>query len=278
MPELPEVELVARALDKLISGRRILAAELLRPRLAPDTTPAEFSGLLRGARVERTGRRGKHILSELDNGSVLITHLRMTGRFLLLPAEVEPLPKFTHAIFYLDDERRLVFTDQRHFGMMKIAAAAELQQTKALRALAPEPFSAEFTPPYLRKILARSRRTLKETLLDQTKVTGLGNIYAAEALFIARVNPFTVAAELSPRRVPRLYRAILDVLEESIAHGSTLNIDPENIEGSYYGGAYEGRWRVYDREGEACTACASSVRRIAHAGRSTYFCPRCQRR
>lgn len=277
MPELPEVELVARALDGLVAGRRIVAAELLREKLAPAHVPQEFARLLRGARVERVGRRGKHILFELDNALVLIVHLRMTGRFLLLPPEAT-LPNFTHAVFYLDDARRLVFCDQRHFGMMKIATASALGEVKELRALAPEPFSEEFSHAYLAGALKRSRRTLKETLIDQTKVTGLGNIYAAEVLFIARVNPFGIAADFSRRRIARLHRAIIDVLNESIAHGSTLNVDPENIEGSYYGGAYEGRWRVYDREGEACLDCGALIRRTSHAGRSTYFCPRCQRR
>jgi formamidopyrimidine-DNA glycosylase len=276
MPELPEVELVARALDGLVGARRIVAARLLRAGLAPDTPPAIFARRLRGRRIERVTRRGKHILFELEDAQVLITHLRMTGRFLLLPPEAAP-PKHTHAVFYLDDERRLVFSDQRHFGMMKLTRAAELSQAKELRRLAPEPFSGDFTPGYLRATLARTRRTLKETLLDQTKVTGLGNIYAAEALFLARINPFRLAAEISPRRLPRLHRAILDVFNESIAHGSTMNVDPQNIDGSYYDGGFNGRWRVYDREGEPCLDCRAPIRRITHAGRSTYFCPRCQR-
>lgn len=277
MPELPEVELVARSLAKLVSGRRIVAAELLRPKLAPETSPKIFSRKLRGARIQSVSRRGKHILFELDNGQTLIVHLRMTGRFLLLPLDAE-LPKHTHAVFYLDDERRLVFTDQRHFGMMKVVASQLLHETKELRSLAPEPFSEDFTTEYLEAVLRSSRRALKEVLLDQTRVTGLGNIYAAEALFIARVNPSAIAAEISKRRILRLHQAILDVLRESIAHGSTLNVDPQNIDGSYYGGSYEGRWRVYDREGEPCLNCRSRIRRITHAGRSTYFCPRCQKR
>ncbi len=277
MPELPEVELVARALDKLTTGRRILAAELLRPRLAPDTSPRSFARLLKNARIKSVGRRGKHLLLMLDNDRVLIAHLRMTGRFLYLQPEA-PLPKFSHAVFYLDNERRLVFSDQRHFGMMKIVPRAILEETRELRALAPEPFSESFTPDYLHTALSGSRRTLKETLLDQRRVTGLGNIYAAEAMFLARVNPFGIASQLSRRRVPRLHRAILDIFRESLAHGSTLKVDPENIDGSYYGGGYEGRWRVYDREGEPCHICGARIRRLAHAGRSTYFCPRCQRR
>ncbi|HEX8141678.1 MAG TPA: bifunctional DNA-formamidopyrimidine glycosylase/DNA-(apurinic or apyrimidinic site) lyase [Pyrinomonadaceae bacterium] len=277
MPELPEVELVARALDKLATGQRILAARLLRPGLAPETSPHRFGRLLKGARIERVGRRGKHLLIEMDNAQVLIAHLRMTGRFLYLPPAA-PLPKFAHAVFHLDSERRLVFCDQRHFGMMKLVTHANLYETRELRALAPEPFSDSFTADYLHEALKRSRRTLKETLLDQKRVTGLGNIYAAEAMFLARLNPFSPAQAFSRKRVLRLHRAILDTFTAALAHGSTLNIDPENIEGSYYGGGYAGRWRVYDREGEPCCACGAKIRRIAHAGRSTYFCPRCQRR
>ncbi|MGI9104738.1 MAG: bifunctional DNA-formamidopyrimidine glycosylase/DNA-(apurinic or apyrimidinic site) lyase [Pyrinomonadaceae bacterium] len=277
MPELPEVELVARALHEMVSGRRIVAAKLLRAGLAPDTPPAAFARMLRGRRLERVARRGKHLLFEFEHELVLIAHLRMTGRFSLLLLEAE-LPKHTHAILFLDDERRLVFSDQRHFGMMKLVRAPELAQAKELRLLAPEPFSDAFTPGYLRDTFARTRRTLKETLLDQTKVTGLGNIYAAEALFLARINPFHIAAEVAARRLPRLHRAILDVFHESITHGSTLNVDPEDIDGSYYSGGFNGRWRVYDREGESCLNCRTRIRRLTHAGRSTYFCPRCQRR
>ena len=277
MPELPEVELVARALDGLLSSRRVVSAKLLRAGLAPETPPAVFARRLRGRRIERVTRRGKHILFELEGAQVLITHLRMTGRFLLLPAAAV-LPKHTHAVFNLDDARRLAFSDQRHFGMMKLTPAAELAHTRELRLLAPEPFSGDFTPAYLRATLARTRRTLKETLLDQTKVTGLGNIYAAEALFLARINPFRAAADISAQRLPRLHRAILDVFDEAIAHGSTMNVDPENIDGSYYDGGFNGRWRVYDREGEPCLVCYAPIRRVAHAGRSTYFCPRCQKR
>jgi formamidopyrimidine-DNA glycosylase len=276
MPELPEVELVARALSRLFTNRRILAAELLRAGLAPETSPRRFARLLRGRSIESIGRRGKHILIHLSDALVLVVHLRMTGRFLSLPLEAS-LPKHTHALFYLDDGRRLVFTDQRHFGLMKLVSLPALDGTKELRRLAPEPFSEEFTPDYLHAVLSRSRRTLKETLLDQTRVTGLGNIYAAEALHIARVNPFAVASKLSRLRSQRLHRAILSVLSEAIAHGSTMNVDPEDIEGSYYGGGYEGHWRVYDREGEPCPACRARVRRLMQRGRSTFFCPRCQR-
>jgi len=276
MPELPEVELVARSLDRLVSGLRIETARLIRPGLAPENTPRAFARALRGATFEKVGRRGKHILAELDNGRVLITHLRMTGRFLLLPTR-RPLPKHTHALFQLDDGRRLAFTDQRHFGLMKVVSTEHLADARELRGLAPEPFSEEFTPDYLAAVLARTSRALKDVLLDQTKVTGLGNIYAAEVLHRARVNPFSTASHIQRRQVKRLHQAILHVLGEALAHGSTMNVDPENIDGSYFGGGgYQGRWRVYDREGEPCRKCRDPIRRVTHAGRSTYFCARCQ--
>lgn len=275
MPELPEVELVARALDRTLRGQRIASARLLRARLAPDNTPRQFARSLRGARVDEVGRRGKFIVVRFDGGQVLLTHLRMTGSFSLLQTR-QTLPKHTHALFQLEDGRRLAFTDQRHFGLMKIARASELEQTKELRGLAPEPFSDDFTPEYLADVLSSTRRILKSVLLDQTKVTGLGNIYAAEALFLARVSPFVTAAELSRRRVPRLHRAILDVLGEAVAYVSARDVDLDNIESNYFSGSEKG-WRVYDREGAPCRDCGALVRRVAHAGRSTYFCPKCQR-
>lgn len=276
MPELPEVELVCRALARVCVNRRIISAKLLRPGLAPDTAPAVFARRLHNAVVQKVSRRGKHILFELDKPFVLITHLRMTGRFLLLPPR-RPLPAYTHALFKLDDGQRLAFTDHRHFGMMKVVPAAELAQTKELSALAPEPFSADFSEQYLAETLARSRRPLKEVLLDQKMVTGLGNIYAAEAMFHAGINPGAPASSVSRRRIGKLRAAIIEVLRESIAHGSTLNVDPQNLEGSYYGGGYNGRWHVYDREGEPCSRCAAPIRRTIHANRSTYYCYRCQK-
>jgi formamidopyrimidine-DNA glycosylase len=277
MPELPEVELIARALEVLVKGRKIEVAELIRERLTPDTVPAEFAVKLRGAAINFVHRRGKHILFDLDNGRTLITHLRMSGRFMLMPLEREN-PKFTHAVFYLDDESRLVFQDQRHFGLMKIVETGNLYEAKELKKLAPEPFSDEFSTVYFRKTLKTSKKSLKEFLLDQTRVTGLGNIYASEAMFLAGVSPKIPANKLSGKKADALFEKVREVLYESISHGSTLNIDPENIEGSYYGGGYESSWRVYDREKEPCPNCQTPIIRLKQGGRSTFFCPKCQKR
>ncbi|MBA2494634.1 MAG: bifunctional DNA-formamidopyrimidine glycosylase/DNA-(apurinic or apyrimidinic site) lyase, partial [Acidobacteria bacterium] len=259
-----------------VKGRRILIAELLRERLAPENPPEDFAKKLENAAINSVYRRGKHILFDLDNNQTLIAHLRMSGRFMLLPIERE-LPKFTHAIFYFEDEARLVFQDQRHFGFMKIVETADLNKAKEIKKLAPEPFSADFTSKYFRQVLKTSKRSLKEFLLDQTKVCGLGNIYASEAMFLARVNPQIPAAQLSARKANVLFEKIREVLRESIAHGLTLNINPESIDGSYYGGGYSIGWRVYNKENEPCVNCETAIVRLKQGGRSSYFCPKCQK-
>jgi formamidopyrimidine-DNA glycosylase len=276
MPELPEVELVTKALNQLVSKRKIVVAELLRQRLAPFNPAEEFAKKLKDATILLVHRRGKHILFELDNGRTLMAHLRMSGRFRLLPIERE-LPKFTHAIFYFADEMRLIFSDQRHFGFMRVIETKDLYESKELKSLAPEPFGEDFNAKYFRDILKTSKRNIKEFLLDQTKVLGLGNIYASEALFLAKVNPQIAADQVPTRKANVLFEKIRDVLNESIAHGSTLNVNPENIDGSYFGGGFENHWRVYDREKEPCVNCETPIVRIKQGSRSTYFCPKCQK-
>ena len=304
MPELPEVEHVVRALRRVVIGRRIVATEVRLPKLIAPTSPSAFNRKLKGSTITGVSRRGKFILIELngtdalpdgrasDTGSagvspaqrakrahalVLAVHLRMTGKFLYLSAD-DALPKHAHAIFYLDNDRRLVFSDQRKFGVMKLVARSRLSKTKGISKLAPEPWSDDFSPGYLKATLARSRRSLKTLLLDQTRVLGLGNIYAVEALFRAGINPFKVSSELSMKRITRLHAAILDVLRDAIADSSTSRIDLERPSGFSYGEAFERFWQVYEREDEPCFKCGAHIKRVTHGGRSTYWCPRCQRR
>lgn len=277
MPELPEVELVTRSLDKIIKGKTIITGELLRNRLAPECTPFDFASRLSNSKVNFVHRRGKHILFDLNNGQTLITHLRMSGRFLHLPDESSN-PKFAHAIFYLAGHTKLVFDDQRHFGLMKIVETALVNETESIRRLAPEPFSDEFSLSYLRTQLSSSKRSLKEFLIDQTKVCGLGNIYAAEVMFLAKANPEQPANSISSPRSGILHAKIREVLNEAVSLGATLKIDESNISGSIYGAGAESAWRVYDREGQACVICEFPIQRIKQGGRSTYFCKRCQRK
>jgi formamidopyrimidine-DNA glycosylase len=276
MPELPEVEIVARSLNKLVSKRKVISSELLRARLAPDTNPEKFSADLNDANIRFVHRRGKHVLFDLDNGRTLITHLRMSGKFMLLDSESAD-PKFTHAVFYFDDGERLVFQDQRHFGLMKIVDTAALNEAKEISKLGPEPLGDEFSYEYLRTALRASRRSLKEFLLDQTKVCGLGNIYAAEAMFLSRANPKRMASKLSKPKTAALFDSIRLVLSEAVELGSSLPVVPQDIGGSIYGRQSDWQWRVYDRENEPCLNCATPITRVVQAGRSTYFCRVCQR-
>src|SRR6185369_17128947 len=272
MPELPEVEHVVRALSPLVTGRRILAAELNLKRIAPGISKPAFDKRLRNAVITGVGRRGKYILFKLESGHVLTTHLRMTGKFVSLTTD-QSLPPYAHVVFYLDDERRLVFCDMRQFGRMRLFT----KPPKEIQALAPEPLSDQFTEDYFIETLSRSRRPLKHLLLDQTRVLGLGNIYAVEALFLAGVNPKKPANKLSKPRARKLYQAIRDVLQEAIDAGSTLRIDLADGNGSYFE-TPERFWRVYERAGEPCVRCGTNIRRVVQGGRSTYYCPKCQSR
>ncbi len=277
MPELPEVEHVVSALQTIVAGKKIVKAELFRERLAPDFKPLSFARKLAGAKINFIHRRGKHILFDLDNSRTLIVHLRMSGRFSLLSPEIEN-PKFTHAVFHFKDDNRLVFDDQRHFGLMKIVQTSELHEAKELKKLAPEPFSDEFSVDYLRSALRGSKRSLKEFLIDQTKVCGLGNIYACEAMFTAGIDPRKQAFKLSKKSVLILHDSIRAVLDLAINHGDIREIDPENLEGNYFSGSGDAGWFVYDREKEPCKNCKMSIVRLKQGNRSTYYCPKCQRK
>jgi formamidopyrimidine-DNA glycosylase len=275
MPELPEVEHVVRALRPAVVGRRILAAELKLKRTAPEISKPAFNRLLHNSLITGVSRRGKYILLELDSDRLLTTHLRMTGKFVCLTRD-NNLPPYAHVVFHLDDDRRLVFCDMRQFGRMRLVSNRN-RLPKEIVALAPEPLSTDFTEDYFRETLRKSRRSLKQLLLDQTRVLGLGNIYAAEALFLAGVNPMKSSDRLSKARTQKLYQAVRDVLQEAIDAGSTLRIDLADGNGDYIGSS-ERFWRVYEREGEPCVKCGTKIRRVVHGGRSTYYCPKCQRR
>lgn len=276
MPELPEVEIVVRCLDELLRGRKIERAELRRELLAPNTRPHVFAKRLAGSTVNHVHRRGKHILFDLDNYRTLITHLRMSGRFMLLNEEDEE-PKFSHAIFYLNDRERLVFQDQRHFGMMKVVETTKLFETRELAKLAPEPFSDEFNSEYLQALLKSTKRNIKQLLLDQTRICGVGNIYASEAMFIAGVRPTARANSISKKKAAALREAIVEVLNETLGLGANIALDRANIGGNIYGPDSEAEWRVYGREGRDCLKCGGSIRRIVQGTRSTFFCAKCQR-
>ncbi len=279
MPELPEVEIVTRRLRRLIEGKTIRDARLYRPGLSPENTPRQFQSMLKATSVTEVTRRGKHILVHLQKDRAaprtLITHLRMTGRFFYLEEKADAT-KHTHAALWFTDGWKLLFDDQRHFGLMMVVPADTLDRVKHLEKLAPEPFSEEFSVAYLIDTLRRSRQELKVFLLDQTRVLGLGNIYVSEALHRAGLHPQLPACNVSKPKAAALHREIVAVLSEAIENDAAFDVESGALDTSY--GRFEAIARVYEREGQPCMQCGTAIRRIVQATRSTYFCFRCQRK
>ncbi len=270
MPELPEVETIVRGLQRHVRGATITDVEVLKPDLIGGPTDA-FVRSLRNARIEDISRRAKNIVIRLD-GDRLIINLGMTGRTLVLDGKT-PDPPYTGVRFALADGRRLVYQDVRRFGRLEVlpAAAWEARAEK----LGLEPLSPEFTPQVLHTLTRRSRMAIKPWLMDQNRVVGVGNIYANEALFRARLNPRKAAGRLTRPEAERLHAGIREVLNESIEFRGTTLLDYRDADGEE--GAFAARLRVYDREGEPCVNCGTPIRRIVQAGRSTFFCPKCQK-
>jgi len=281
MPELPEVEVLARHLEPLLRGRTIRAVRVHRARVLRPTREPELARSLSGSRFVRLERRGKYLVFTLrprppGASFRFLAHLGMTGRMYCLPSKAA-LPRHAAVTFDLGAER-LVFEDTRYFGRLTL-------DLSALAALGPEPLLESFTAAGFARTLQRSRQAIKVRLLDQAVVAGVGNIYASEALFRARLSPTLPASRLRLAQVRRLRSSIRRVLRAAIAWGSTVPLNwAAGQSGLFYYGlapgapnSYEERLRVYDREGRPCDRCGSRIRRIAQAGRSTYYCPRCQR-
>src|SRR5512147_1670547 len=285
MPELPEVETVRRGLAPALVGRRIARAKTKRADLR-FPFPARFAARLKGRRVDALERRAKYLLAHLDDGMVWITHLGMTGRWTVIGAKKQPSdfyyseppdPTHTHVIIDMESGARLEFNDPRRFGYMDLIGEDALDAHPWFKGLGPEPLGNAFNLPYLKKALAGKKAPIKAALLDQRVIAGLGNIYVVEALYRSGIAPTKEAGRISTQRLERLFHAIRAVLEEAIeAGGSTLS-DYAQVDGAQ--GGFQHRFRVYDREGEACLTkdCGGTIQRLTQAGRSTFWCLRCQR-
>lgn len=282
MPELPEVEVLARHLAPLLEGRRVQEVTVYRRKTIRPHGETDFARRLVGARFAGLQRRGKYLVFSLrpsrgGGARTLLGHLGMTGRLYLVPAEDTP-PRHCAVALGLG-RHRLIFEDPRGFGRLTFECGA-------LERLGPEPLDGAFTPARLAAGLERSRQAVKVRLMDQAVVAGLGNIYASEVLFRARLSPRRRAAELRPAELRRLHQAIRAVLAGAIRWGSTVPLDWAGAAGRdrlfYYGraagapGQVEERLAVYGRAGEPCRRCGAGVRRLVQAGRSTFYCPRCQ--
>ena len=282
MPELPEVEVLARHLAPLVRGRKILDVQIFREKVLYPTRPPEFTRQLRGATFLELSRRAKYLRFELRSSTgepvTLLGHLGMTGRMYLSPAKT-PLPKHAAVVLRLGREN-FIYEDTRYFGRLTLDASS-------LAELGPEPWAEEFTIETFTAALKRSAQPIKVKLLDQSLVAGVGNIYASEALFRARISPRLAARRLRPAQVKRLRQAIRRTLADAIKHGSTLPLNYGGAgkrDGLFYFGRAPGtadysaeRLQVYDRAGKPCRCCGATIRRLVQAARSTFYCPQCQR-
>jgi len=268
MPELPEVETTVRGLARVLEGRRIERVEARRPDLRR-ALPEGLGQRLTGARVIRLRRRAKYGLIDTDRGDTLVFHLGMSGRWRIDPPDVQ---KHDHFLVETDEGRQLALNDARRFGSLDLVLTSELAEWPPFKALGPEPL--DLNPGELKRRLAGRSAAIKLLLLDQRIVAGLGNIYVCEALYRAGIDPRRAGGSISLERLKRLVPAIHDVLAEAIeAGGSTLrDFAAPGGELGYFSKSFA----VYDREGRPC-GCGGTVKRIVQGGRSTFFCPRCQR-
>jgi formamidopyrimidine-DNA glycosylase len=280
VPELPEVETVCRGLAATLEGRRLHRVIQRRPDLR-FPLPVRFADRLQGRRIDRVYRRAKFILIRLDDDSVILAHLGMSGRMVVGAAPVAEFDPHDHVIFETDNGTAIRFNDARRFGFMHLVAASELDRHPLLSALGPEPLGNNFNGPVLAAALRGKKTPIKAAIVDQRVVAGIGNIYASESLFHAGISPRRMARTVQGERAERLAAAIKRVLEDAIAAGGSSLRDFVQTNGEL--GYFQHRWAVYEREGQSCPGCrcdastAGGIRRIVQSGRSTFYCPNRQR-
>lgn len=283
MPELPEVETVRRGLAPTMEGHIITRAEVNRPDLRWPL-PDRMAERLTGARVERLRRRSKYILADLDTGESLLVHLGMSGRMTVSGVMLggfhydHPLPqKHDHIVFHMDQGARITFNDARRFGAMDLVRTDREAAHWLLSGLGPEPFSNDFNEEYLKERLKSRATPIKSALLDQRIIAGLGNIYVCEVLHRAGIDPRKQAGRIATKRIAQLVPLIRDVLAEAIEAGGSSLRDHRQADGEL--GYFQHSFRAYDQEGEPCRTegCDGNIHRIVQSGRSTFFCPICQK-
>lgn len=278
MPELPEVETTCRGLAAVLEGRRLINVEVRRPNMRIPF-PKGLAKTLTGRTINVIRRRAKYICLHLDDDHVALAHLGMSGRMAITEPSTAP-GKHDHVVFDTDDGVRVLFNDPRRFGLLTLTTEKDLSSHKLLASMGPDPLGNAFSAEVLSEALAGKGTTIKAALLDQRVVAGLGNIYVCEALFRAGISPRRKAGSVAGKRADRLVPVIKDVLTEAIAAGGSTLRDYAQPSGEL--GYFKFSWNVYGREGEPCSCDPSGkdgivVKRIVQAGRSTFFCSRCQR-
>lgn len=272
MPELPEVEVIKEGLKGKVKKRTIKGVDVRFKGLIKGLSLPAFRKKIGGRKIREVSRRGKFLIFSLDDSSFLVIHLKMTGQLICcLPNE--EVDKHTCLIFTLDNNFQLRFIDMRRFGVVRLVE--ELEEITTLAGLGPEPLEDDFTSLSLEKILEGQKRKIKIVLIDQRVLAGLGNIYAAEALHQAGINPERRANQLTETEIKALHGAIKDILRKAISARGTSTDTYRDAEGKK--GRFQYQLQVYQREGESCPRCGAGISRVKISGRSTYFCPGCQK-
>lgn len=273
MPELPEVETVRRGLTRLVQGATIAHVEVRYPKMVtPDADV--FTAELISRKIERIDRRGKYLLFRFSGDLTMVSHLRMEGKYDVQP-EGSPVSKHTHVIFHLTDNRELRYTDTRKFGRMQLVPTGEeTTLAPSLGKLGPEPTAETLTLAHMVKIFGKSHKVVKPFLLDQTRIAGLGNIYADEVLWLSKINPLTPVDTLTSSQLSGLRQNIIDEMALAIGgHGTTVHSFSTAFGEA---GQFQNQLHVYGREGEPCERCGTELVKIKVAQRGTHFCPHCQ--
>lgn len=273
MPELPEVETVRRGLEKLILGKKISSVDISYPKMIK-TDFGQFQKELPGQVVESMGRRGKYLLFHLSD-KVLISHLRMEGKYFYYPDEIPPR-KHAHVFIHFEDGGTLVYEDVRKFGTMELLAPELLEAYFLSKKLGPEPRESDFDLKIFKQALKKSKKPIKSHLLDQTLVAGLGNIYVDEVLWRAKVHPSRHSNSLTSQEARKVYDETIKVLGEAVEKGGSTIRTYTNAFGE--DGTMQEFHQVYDKTGQACSRCGAIIEKIQLGGRGTHFCPKCQRR
>tara|TARA_Y100000310_G_scaffold85265_1_gene82097 strand:+ start:12694 stop:13569 length:876 start_codon:yes stop_codon:yes gene_type:complete len=291
VPELPEVETIVRGLQKKVQGRTFINVWTDFPKTIK--LPGNFQKFkqeIKGRKVERVWRRGKNILFDLSGGKILLIHQKLTGHLLFGkwelkkgkwqsqikgPLTEDPMNRFLHLIFWLDNQKQLALSDLRKFAKVELWEREALKQSQGFNDLGPEPLKKNFTLKKFKEVLRKKQGKIKEILMDQKVLVGIGNIYSSEILWKAKINPFKGVLKLTEKEIKEIYLALKEILKKAVKLRGESFSDFRDIDG--YRGSFDQYRKVYRRENEKCRRCGNKIKRLKVKGRSAYFCPKCQK-
>ncbi len=293
MPELPEVQTIVNDLNKKIIGRKITGIWFDAPKLIKGIKPEQLKNKIKGLKIEKVERRGKNILIYLSQNYILLIHLKMTGHLLVGKWEIikvksgtwkvkskikdeldEKVNGYIHIIFYLDDSRQLALSDLRKFAKVVFGKKEEVEKLPEINKLGPEPLIKDFTFDKFKALIEKQRRGIKQVLMDQNIIAGIGNIYSDEILWLAKVHPLFPAGDLNRKQIKRIYTAMKKILNKALKLRGTSVSDYRDTSGKV--GFYGEKRFVYQKEGKPCPICGGAIKRIKIGGRSAHYCPACQ--